>query len=533
MGKKSKSHFALEFPYPSQRMPVFAHNVVATSQPLAAQAGLEMMRKGGNAVDAALAAAIALTVVEPSANGIGSDAFAMVSDGRKLHGLNGSGRSPREWSIERFEKYQEMPALGWDSVTVPGAVDAWWTLSQRFGRLPFDDLFTPAIHYAKNGFIVTPVVASIWAETPMRFKDFPEFRRVFLPEGRPPRAGERIRFPLHADTLKKIAASRGKDFYQGEIARQIAESAAAADAGLSLEDLAAHSSEWVQPISLKYRSLGVHELPPNGQGLAVLIALGILEAWDVDTFPMDSADSVHLQAEAMKMGFLEIQHHLSDPATMRVKPEEMLEPKKLAETAAEIRMDRTIGLKPALRFDKGTVLVTAADQSGMMVALIQSNYMGFGSGIVIPETGISMQNRGNGFVLKKNHPNCVAGGKRPFHTIIPALVSDERGSLMCFGVMGGHMQPQGHVQMVLRMFDHGLNPQAASDAPRWCLMEDFRLALEPGFAPAVIEDLRRRGHTVVTDAPQRLFGGAQVIVRLEEGYCAASDHRKDGQAVGF
>ncbi|MGD8368208.1 MAG: gamma-glutamyltransferase family protein [Desulfobacterales bacterium] len=516
------------------RSPVFAENVVATSQPLAAQAGLRMLMAGGNAVDAALAAAIALTVVEPTGNGIGGDAFSMVWDGRRLHGINGSGRSPRAWSPERFAGLKKMPDLGWDTVTVPGCVSVWAALSKRFGRLPFCELFSPAVDYAKNGFIVSPTVAALWAEAPERYRAFPEFAHAFLPAGRAPRAGERFRCPDQAATLEEIAATDGESFYKGDIARQIVAHSERTGGALCLEDLAGHRPEWVDPVSVSYRSIRLHELPPNGQGLAALMALGILRHWDVSKTPMDSADSVHLQVEAMKIAFSEALAHIADPTCMKIGPGPLLGEALLARYAEEIRMDRAGAPRPAAFPEKGTVYLTAADSSGMMVSFIQSNFRGFGSGIVIPGTGISLQNRGCGFSLEKGHPNRVGGGKRPFHTIIPAFVTVDGRPKLSFGVMGAHMQPQGHVQMITRIFDYGLNPQAASDAPRWFVDEDLRLALEPGLE-GIRPGLEKRGHRFIDDPPTFLFGGAQLIYRLEDGagYCAASDNRKDGCAVGY
>ena len=525
--------YSWEFPYPSQRMPVFARNVVAASQPLAAQAGLKMMLKGGNAVDAALATAIALTVVEPTSNGIGSDAFALVWDGKKLHGFNGSGRSPKAWTRERFSGLKEMPMFGWDSVTVPGAVDAWVKLSERFGELPFGDLFGPAIDYARNGFLVSPIIAEGWSAAERRYRDFSDFGKTFLPGGRAPRPGERFRCPDQARTLEAISDSRGESFYRGDLAEQIVRCAETSGGAITLNDLASHQSDWVQPITIDYCGRSLHEIPPNGQGLAALIALGILSCHGIQQYPVDSADSIHLQLEAMKIAFAEAHGHIADPDNMIAKPSDFLQEGFLAARAAEIRMDRAARPGSKIPRDHGTVYLTAADQNGIMVSMIQSNFFGFGSGIVVPGTGISFQNRGWGFVLDEGHPNCVDGGKRPFHTIIPAFVTHDDQPLMSFGVMGGHMQPQGHVQMMVRIFDYGQNPQAACDAPRWFVDTDFSIALEPGFSPEVVEELKNRGHKLIDNAPRFLFGGGQLIYRLENGYCAASDLRKDGQAVGW
>ncbi len=522
-----------DFPYPSQRMPVFARNVVATSHPLAAQAGLQMLQKGGNAVDAAIATAITLTVVEPISNGIGGDAFALIWDGESLHGLNGSGRSPKKWSYEKFEALGKMPERGWDTVTVPGAVDVWVTLSDRFGKLPFADLFLPAINYAHRGFSVPPMISKRWSNSGILRDDFEEFARIFMPQGRAPYPGELFKSPHHAVTLQSIADTKGESFYRGELAEKIAQTAKMDGGSLTLEDLGEHASQWVQPISLEYRGIELNEIPPNGQGLASLITLGILRHHDISRYPVDSADSLHLQIEAMKIAFSEAHRHIADPDSMIVSPEKLLDDEFLAERAEEIRMDRAMHPQSSIPVDRGTVYLTAADEGGMMVSYIQSNYMDFGSGVVIPETGINLQCRGRGFVVEKNHPNCVAGGKRPFHTIIPGFVMKDGNPLMSFGVMGGHMQAQGHVQMIVRIFDYLQNPQAACDAPRWHVGEDFRIALEPGFPDRVVEELKRRGHIFIEDANVYLFGGGQLIQRMENGYCAASDPRKDGQAVGF
>lgn len=525
--------FAWDFPYPSRRMPVVARNVVATSQPLAAQAGLRMLLKGGNAVDAALAAAIALTVVEPTSNGIGSDAFAVLWDGSGLHGLNSSGRAPRALTPERFEGLRSMPALGWDTVTVPGAVAAWAALSGRFGALPFAELCAPAIDYAARGFPVSPITAARWQDAHARYPDFAEINRAFYPHGRAPRPGEVFRCPGQAETLAAIAETRGEAFYRGPLARAIAECAAAEGGLMTEEDLAAHRADWVELLSVEYNGVHLHEIPPNGQGIAALIALGILRHLELRRFAADSAESLHLQIEAMKCAFAEVFRTVADIDCMTLPPARLLEDGRLSAAAAAIRMDRAGDPAHRLPPGGGTVYLTAADASGMMVSFIQSNYMGFGSGVVVPGTGIALQNRGLGFTLESGHPNQVGGGKRPFHTIIPGFVTRQGQPLMSFGVMGAHMQPQGHVQMVVRVFDYGQNPQAACDAPRWHVSPDGSVQLEPGFPAETVAGLTRRGHRVSIGAPTALFGGGQLIHRLEDGYAAASDWRKDGQAVGF
>jgi gamma-glutamyltranspeptidase / glutathione hydrolase len=521
------------FPYSSRRMPVFARNVVATSQPLAAQAGLQMLSRGGNAVDAALATAITLAVVEPTSNGIGSDAFALVWDGRELHGLNGSGRSPLAWTAARYSGRKRMPQLGWDAVTVPGAVDAWASLSHRFGKLPFPDLFEFAIRYATDGFLVSPITADKWSLASDNFRTFPDFTATFLAGGRSPLPGELFRPQGMSRTLKIIAETGGESFYRGDLAAKIVSHAQQTGGTITAKDLAAHHSDWVKPLCQDWHGVTLYELPPNGQGLNVLIALGILNHLDIDRYPLDSAESLHLQIEAMKAAFAAAKPYIADPGWMTVHPSKLLDSLFLEEQARAIRMDRVQSSSPSIPPDGGTVYLTTADENGMMVSYIQSNYQGFGSGIVIPGTGISLQNRGAGFTLEEGHPNCVAGGKRPYHTIIPAFVMQGGAPLMSFGVMGAHMQAQGHLQMMIRIIAGRQNPQAAADAPRWYLTEDSRLSLEPGFGPVIREELQRRGHQLTPDAPASLFGGAQLIYCLPDGYCAASDPRKDGQAVGF
>jgi len=527
------SDFSWEFSYPSRRMPVLARNVVATSQPLAAQAGLRMLLRGGNAVDAAIATAAALTVVEPVMNGIGSDAFALVWDGKSLQGLNASGRAPRAWKPERYAGHDRMPTEGWGSVTVPGVVSAWASVSAKLGKLPFETLFEPAIDYARNGFPVSPVVALQWESQIPRLRDQPGFAQAFVRNGRAPRAGELFRFPEQADTLAEIAHTRGESFYRGSLAKRIAQFSSACGGALDLEDLAAHQADWVQPISQGYRGYHVHEIPPNGQGIAALIALGILEHFDLGSTAADSVESLHLQIEAMKLAFSDVYHFIADPNAMRVRGSNLLDPGYLKTRAQLIRRARAgqavAGVPPS-----GTVYLATADASGMMVSYIQSNYMGFGSGVVVPGTGISMQNRGFGFSLQPGHPNLVGGGKRPFHTIIPAFLTRDGKPVMSFGVMGADMQPQGHLQMVVRLIDYRQNPQAAADAPRWKIALDGGLLLEQAVAEDVARGLAQLGHRVVRASPDSTeFGAAQLIHRLGDAYVAASEPRRDGQAVGF
>lgn len=524
-------------PYRSARSPVFGRNVVATSQPLAAQAGLRMLLKGGNAVDAAIAAAMALTVVEPCSNGIGSDAFAMVWDGTALHGLNASGRAPAAWSPERFAGRAAMPERGWDSVTVPGAVSAWVALTKRFGRLDLSTLAEPAIEYAERGFGVGPVVACDWQRGAEVLSAQPGFAECFMVGGRVPRAGEWARLPHHAATLKAIAESRGEAFYRGALAEKMAAHAKAHGGALTEDDLASHRADWVETISVPFAGAVAHELPPNGQGIATLIALGILEAAGLGTAPVDSVEAYHLAIEAMKLALADLRAYIADPAHMALAAADLLDPAYLAGRAALI--DRNRAGDPGHGTPKrgGTVYITAADAGGMMVSFIQSNYMGFGSGVVVPGTGIALQNRGAGFVLDTGHANILAPSKRPFHTIIPGFVTTQSGApLMSFGVMGGQMQSQGHLQMLLRILHYRQNPQAAADAPRWRVLSGRRVTVEPEIGADIMEGLTALGHEIAVEAPDAMFafGGAQIILADGEGgYVAASDPRKDGQAVAY
>ncbi len=531
--------------YAHPRLPVFARNVVATSHPLAAQAGLAALQRGGNAIDAAISAAAAMTILEPCSNGLGSDAFALVWDGTTLHGLNASGRAPAAWTPAYFRQRHAAdasapPKRGWDAVTVPGAVGGWAALAERFGALPFADLLAPAIDIAERGYAVPVVIQQKWAAAAAlpELARGPGFAEAFLPQGRAPAVGERFAFPAAARALRAIAATRGEAFYLGEIAHAIAAHAAAHGGAMTREDLAAAAPEWVTPIHHGYRDVTLHEIPPNGQGLAALIALGILDHLDLRAHGVDSADAAHLQIEAVKLAFADAYRHVAEPAAMTVGVADLLDPAYLAHRARLIDPRRAQVFGPGLPPPAGTIYLTAADAQGRMVSFIQSNYMGFGSGVVIPGWGISMQNRGHGFSLDAAHPNVVAPGKRPFHTIIPAFLSRAGQPLMSFGVMGGHMQPQGHVQAVVRMIDFAQPPQAACDAPRWRVDGGLDLGVESHLPRAVARALADRGHRLVatTDSYQD-FGAGQFIWRLGDpavdGYVAASDPRRDGAAVGW
>lgn len=525
------------YSYPSRRSPILARNVVSTSQPLAAQAGLSMLARGGNAVDAALAAAITLPLVEPTGNGLGSDAFCILWDGQALHGLNASGRSPAAWTPDYFAGQTSMPFYGWDSVTVPGAVSSWVTMSERFGKLPFETLFEPAIGYAETGFAVSPIIAKLWKRGADILAKQPGFAANFLPGGKAPVAGEIYSNPDFARSLQLIAETRGKAFYEGELADKIEAFAIANGAGMRAEDLAAHKADWCGTISQTFDDVALYEIPPNGQGIAGLMALGILDHTQIRDLDADDPRALHLQIEAMKLALKDTEAYVADIDHMnRITPEAMLDPGYLAERAALIDADKATDFETGAPPGSGTVYLTAADASGMMVSFIQSNYAGFGSGVVVPGTGIHLQNRGAGFSLDPNSQNVVAPGKRPFHTIIPAFLMKGDAPLMSFGVMGGPMQAQGHLQMTLRTQLWDQDVQMAADAPRWRVTGGLGLACESTFPETTLQKLTDMGHVVGLEEPDNAFGfgGAQLIARLENGaYAAGSDPRKDGQAVGF
>ncbi len=525
-----------QLPYPSQRMPVLADNVVATSQPLAASAGLQMLARGGNAVDAALATAIALTVVEPCMNGIGGDLFAIVWKDGKVQGLNASGRAPAAWETQQFAGKASMDEIGWGSVTVPGAVSGWRALWERFGSLPFEDLFQPAIRYARDGFLVSPTVHRQWQKQVAKLKDQPGYAESFAPNGRAPMPGERFQCPGQAQTLESIASSKGESFYRGALAQAILAHSRNTGGCFTEADLASHTADWVDPIGMRYRDYELLEIGPNGQGIGALMALGMLNQFDMADQQRDSARYLHLQIEAMKLAFADMYEYVGDSGHMNVSCAQLLDPAYLADRARLIDPQRCSAPRHGSPHSGGTVYMTAADKDGTMISLIQSNFKGFGSGVVVPGTGIALHNRGWGFSTRPGHANVVAPGKRPFHTIIPGFLMKNGAPHMSFGLMGGSMQAQGHVQIVSRLADFGQNPQAASDAPRWRIQDDnVGVAVEWNTAPEVIEQLRGYGHPVTVAPRFNLeFGSAQMAMRLEQGgYLAASDHRKDGYALGM
>ena len=521
------------------RKPVMARNLIATSQPLASQAGAAAFARGGNAIDAVLAAAITLTVVEPVMNGLGGDAFAIIWDGKQLQGMNGCGRAPAGWTAERFKGLKGMPKQGWETVTVPGQVAAWADLSARLGALPFEDLFVDAIRHAMDGFPVSPVIARQWHQATQQLADEPGFG-VFMPHGRAPHAGEIWRFADQAVTLKEIARTRGRSFYEGRLAQRIAAFAQECGAALSQQDLAEHQTQWVEPIGQAYEDIVLHEIPPNGQGIAALIALGILKHLPYAQTKPGSAQRAHLEIEVMRLAFADLYAHVGDVDAMRVDAPSLLDQAYLKQRASLVDLNQA-GQYPAGQPSAGgTVYLCAADAQGRMISYIQSNFKGFGSGVVVPGTGISLHNRGMAFSLEPGHPNVVAPRKRPLHSIIPAFMTRHGKPEMAFGVMGGNMQAQGHLQVTLRHAVEGLNPQAAADAPRWRIDDFGELIMEAQWPDQVIEQLKKMGHNPKVQPSNSLdFGSAQLIAHLhsEDGdtgaYVGGSDTRRDGQVSGY
>jgi gamma-glutamyltranspeptidase / glutathione hydrolase len=534
-------NYALEFP--SRRSNIIARQgVVATSQPLAAQAGLEVLHSGGNAIDAAIATVATLCVVEPCSTGIGGDAFALIWSAKeqKLYGLNGSGPAPAKLTGEvvRGLGHKTFPELGGLAVTVPGSLRAWELALNKFGTRGLDSLLLRPMQYAREGFPVSERIAAQWGRSVAKMSVHEASRRVWLPHGRAPRPAQLFRNPEFAQTLQTIAQQGYNAFYTGDIARQIVATVQADGGLLTEEDLALYQAEWVQPISVNYKNYTFHEIPPNGQGLAALLALNIAERFDLAALGYGTVDYYHALMEAMKLGFADAQAYIADPKQVDVPVAGLLGEEYTAVRHALIHMDTALDPHPGQPNRHGdTVYLTVADREGNMVSWIQSLYMGFGSGLTAGNTGVQLQNRGANFSLEPGHPNEVAGGKRPFHTIIPGFISREGQAWSSFGVMGGFMQPQGHLQVGLNLVEFGMSPQAALDAPRFNWLAGRRFALEAGIAEPIQQGLRARGHDVLPqgEANQHSFGGGQVIVREGQSgvYVAGSEPRNDGAAVGF
>ncbi|WP_017733477.1 gamma-glutamyltransferase [Nafulsella turpanensis] len=532
------------------RSEVIAQNgMAATSHPLATQVAIDILQKGGNAIDAAIAANAALGLMEPTGNGIGGDIFAIVWDAetKQLYGLNGSGRSPKSLSLAYFKEngYEKIPSHGPLPVSVPGTVDGWFALHERFGSMEMEEVLEPAIEYAEEGFPVTELIAYYWGRSADFMDKYPNFKEVYMPGGEAPETGEIFKNPQLANTLRTIARGGRDAFYEGDIARTIADFIQEQGGFLSYEDLASHTSEWVEPISANYRGYDVWELPPNGQGTAALQILNILEGYDFDTIPFGSTMHVHLFTEAKKLAFEDRAKFYADPDFVDIPLEELISEEYAAERRELIDLNRAANSYDAGKLEQGnTIYLTVADEAGNMVSLIQSNYRGMGSGMVPPGLGFMLQDRGELFSLEEGHANVFEPGKRPFHTIIPAFITKDGSPWISFGLMGGAMQPQGHAQIVMNLVDFDMGLQEAGDAPRihhegsseptgYKMTDGGILQLETGFPYETIRELMRLGHDV--GFTLGAYGGYQAIMFDEDKgvYYGASESRKDGQAAGY
>jgi gamma-glutamyltranspeptidase/glutathione hydrolase len=540
-------------PFATRSEVIAQHGMVATSVPLATQIGLDVLKQGGTAVDAAIAANAALGLMEPVSNGVGGDLFAIVWDAktRKLYGYNGSGRSPKSLTLQYFAEHglKEIPALGPLPVNVPGCVDAWFALHDRFGKLAMKDDLAPAIRYAREGFPVTELIAYYWKLSVPRLSQYPGFKEQMSIDGRAPEKGEMWKNPNLANTLETIAKGGRDAFYKGKIAHVIGDYFKANGGFLAYEDMAAHKGEWVEPISTNYRGVDVWELPPNGQGLAALEILNVLEGYDLQKYGFGSPEHVHLFVEAKKLAWEDRAHLYADPDFYKTPTPKLLSKDYATQQRAKISLDHAMrsveaGHAPLEHGD--TIYLTTADQWGNMVSLIQSNYRGMGSGMTPPGLGFVLQDRGQLFVLRQGHPNSFAPGKRPFHTIIPSFITKDGKPWISFGVMGGGMQPQGHAQIVMNLIDFGMSLQEAGDAPRIQhegdtepegqvveMKDGGEVELETGFSYETIRALLEKGHHVTfADGP---YGGYQAIEwdAKHHVYLGASEGRKDGQAAGY
>lgn len=543
-------------PFETRSVVMAKQGMAATSQPLATEAALAILKAGGSAVDAAIAANAVLGLTEPVGCGVGGDLFAIVWDAetRKLHGLNASGRSPASLSFAQLKGELEalglerIPPVGPLPVSVPGTVDGWFSLHERFGRLSMEEILAPAIRYAEEGFPLTPIIAYFWERNAVALKDQPGFAAVFMPDGRAPRAAEIFRNPGLAYTYRRLAAEGREVFYEGDIARRIAEHMQDNDGYLSAADMAAHTSEWVDPVSTTYRGYDVWELPPNGQGIAALQMLNVLEQYDIESMGFGSADYIHLLVEAKKLAFADRAKFYADPSFAPAPVAELISKDYARERAQLIDQARAAKVvepgDPAALEQGDTIYLAVADAYGNMVSLIQSNYRGMGSGMTPEGLGFVLQDRGELFSLEPGHANVYAPGKRPFHTIIPAFVTKDDEPLLAFGVMGGAMQPQGHVQVLVNIIDFDMGLQAAGDAPRVrhdgssqptgeTMVDGGVLQVESGFDAEVLAELRRRGHTI--GDRKGGFGGYQAVGRYAPSgvYVGASESRKDGHAAGY
>ena len=534
-------------PFASRSEVIGTNGMVATSHPLATQIGLDVLKSGGNAVDAAIAANAALGLMEPTGNGIGGDLFAIVWDAKtkKLYGLNASGPAPKSLSIEYFKEnnLEKIPAYGPLPVSVPGAVDGWVKLHERFGNKKFSTLFEPTIAYAIDGFPVSELIAYYLDGSAKRFADYPNFKDVWMKNGSTPKKGEIFKNPELAKTLGEISKTKRESFYEGQLATTMANFIQEQGGFLSFEDLKNYQAEWVEPVSSNYRGYDVWELPPNGQGIAALQILNLLEHFDIRAMGLFSAEYIHHFVEAKKLAFADRAKYYADPAFNNIDIQTLISKEYAKERLSLIDSNKAALTDEAGILKQGdTIYLTTADKDGNMVSLIQSNYRGMGSGMVPPGLGFMLQDRGELFSLDPTHANALEGGKRPFHTIIPAFITKDGEPFISFGVMGGATQPQAHAQIVINLVDFGMNLQEAGDAPRIVhsgssqptdeiMLDGGSISLEKGFGEAIKKELEELGHTIKYDKGS--FGGYQAIMKKDGVYFGASESRKDGQAAGY
>ena len=517
--------------------------IVGSTHPVASEAGLCVLRQGGNAVDAAVAMAVAIACVEPTANGIGGDNFALVWHDGKLHGLNSSGPAPKALTIDALEKkgHDSMPSSGWESVTVPGAPAGWKALSDKFGKLPFEKLFEPALEAVENGVALTSDVCSGMRHAVANYKNMlgddlsAPFTETFTQNGKFFSIGDVIKLPCYAKALRSIAESGAESFYRGEICDALIEFSNKTGGYFKAEDLAAYKPEWVDPVSINYRGYDVWEIPPNGQGVCALLALNILKGFEFAPDSFGTARTLHLQFEAMKLAFADAAKHIADPKYMTVALEDLLSDAYAAQRRSLIN-ETALSPFPGSPQKGGTVYFAAADGDGSMVSMIQSNYAGFGSGLVIPNWGVALHNRAANFSFEKGHVNELAGGKRPYHTIIPGFLTKDNAPIGPFGVMGGFMQPQGHMQVIMNTIDFNMDPQTALDAPRFCWKQEKAIDIERYIDTGVFANLCGRGHelTLVDSNVTNSFGRGQIIWRTESGtLLGGTEPRGNGCMYGY
>lgn len=522
------------YPYPSRRNVMYAKNgMVATGSPLAAQAGLEILKKGGNAIDAAVATAAALTVVEPTGNGIGGDAFAIMSIKDKIYGLNSSGPSPKLIEAQELlnKGLKEIPKFGLIPVNVPGIPKAWAELNKRFGKLSLGEVLAPAVKLAREGYAVPVNVGKLWKRAAENYKkeegeEFKYWFETFTEEGKVPQIGDVVRLPDHGNTLEEIGKTNSESFYKGNLADKIDAFSRKYNGYIRKEDLENYEAEWVNPISVKYHGYDVYELPPNCHGISVLMALNILDKFQFET--RESVRTYHTMIEAMKLAFVDAQKYVADPKHMKVTIDQLLS-KAYAEERAKLIGNKAIMPEPGSPFAGGTVYLAAADNEGNMISYIQSNYMGFGSGMVVPNTGISLHNRGNNFNLDLKSPNCIGPSKKPYHTIIPGFLGKDGRAIGPFGVMGGFMQPQGHVQVVTNTIDFMMNPQTALDAPRWQWVGKNNIEVEHTIQEHLAYQLASMGHEIKVLHDPLMMGRGEIIWKMENGVLVGgTEPRTDG-----